>query len=148
MRVTSWSSAGQVAGDSAYTRDRVEIMRQLTTYFGGGTTFPLDLLRARYPENQRPAAGQRHLVVLSDAGLDTFLGRGQEEYADVAASVRRVIDTGSLMIIGHWRGQSREEAERLGYDVAEIPDVMQAPAACAALAERIATYTPEGATRG
>ncbi|MFD7075050.1 hypothetical protein ACFV9G_12640 [Nocardioides sp. NPDC059952] len=148
VRVTSWSSAGQVAGDSAYTRDRVEIMRQLTTYFGGGTTFPLDLLRARYPAARQPKDGQRHLVVLSDAGLDTFLGRGQEEYADVAASVRRVIDTGSLMIIGHWRGQSREEAERLGYDVAEIPDVMQAPAACAALAERIATYTPEGATRG
>jgi hypothetical protein len=62
--------------------------------------------------------------------------------------VRRVIDTGSLMIIGHWRGQSREQAERLGYDVAEIPDVMQAPAACAALAARIAVYTPEGATRG
>ncbi|SDJ97150.1 Mg-chelatase subunit ChlD [Nocardioides sp. YR527] len=148
VRVTSWSSAGQVAGDSAYTRDRVEIMRQLTTYFGGGTTFPLDLLRARYPESRRPAEGQRHLVVLSDAGLDTFLGRGQEEYADVAAAVRRVIDTGSLMIIGHWRGQSREQAERLGYDVAEIPDVMQAPAACAALAARIAAYTPEGADRG
>ncbi|MEU6135539.1 hypothetical protein [Nocardioides sp. NPDC047086] len=148
VRVTSWSSAGQVAGDSAYTRDRVEIMRQLTTFFGGGTTFPLDLLRARYPDLPRPNDGQRHLVVLSDAGLDTFLGRGQEEYAGVAPAVRRVIDTGSLMIIGHWRGQSREEAERLGYDVAEIPDVTQAPAACAALAARIAAYTPEGATRG
>ncbi|MDQ4113500.1 MAG: VWA domain-containing protein [Actinomycetota bacterium] len=147
VRVTSWSSAGQVAGESAYTRDRVEIMRQLTTYFGGGTTFPLDLLRARYPA-QRPTEGQRHLVVLSDAGLDTFLGRGQEEYADVAPAVRRVIDTGSLMIIGHWRGQAREQAERLGYDVAEIPEVAQAPAACAALAARIAGYPTTGTAAG
>ncbi|NYI80850.1 VWA domain-containing protein [Nocardioides panzhihuensis] len=148
VRVTSWSAAGQVAGDSVYTRDRVEIMRQLTTYFGGGTTFPLDLLHARYPETQRPAAGQRHLVVLSDAGLDTFLGRGQEEYAGVAAAVRRVIDTGSLMIIGYWRGQWREQADRLGYDVAEIPDVLQAPAACAALAERIAGHRASGTPKG
>ncbi|GGU10580.1 VWA domain-containing protein [Nocardioides albus] len=148
VRVTSWSSAGQVAGDSTYTRDRVEIMRQLTTFFGGGTTFPLDLLRARYPEVQRPAEGQRHLVVLSDAGLDTFLGRGQEEYAGVAAAVRRVIDTGSLMIIGRWGGQWREQAERLGYDVAEIPDVLQAPAACAALAARIAGYRTAGTAKG
>ncbi|MEI7055798.1 hypothetical protein WBG06_08280 [Nocardioides sp. CCNWLW239] len=148
VRVTSWSSAGQVAGESVYTRDRVEIMRQLTTFFGGGTTFPLDLLRARYPGSRRPTDGQRHLVVLSDAGLDTFLGRGQEEYADVAAAVRRVIDTGSLMIIGRWRGQARDQAERLGYEIAEIPDVAQAPAACAALAARIASYAPEGAHRG
>lgn len=148
VRVTSWSAAGQVAGDSTYTRDRVEIMRQLTTFFGGGTTFPLDLLRARYPESVRPIDGQRHLVVLSDAGLDTFLGRGQEEYADVAGAVRRVIDTGSLMIIGRWRGESRDAAERLGYDVAEIPDVMQAPAACAALAARIADHVATGTAKG
>lgn len=148
VRVTSWSSAGQVAGDSAYTRDRVEIMRQLTTFFGGGTTFPLDLLRARYPESKHPAEGQRHLVVLSDAGLDTFLGRGQEEYAGVAAAVRRVIDTGSLMIIGRWSGQWRKEAERLGYEVAETPDIQQAPAACAALAARIAGYRVVGSAKG
>lgn len=148
VRVTSWSAAGQVAGDSVYTRDRVEIMRQLTTYFGGGTTFPLDLLRARYPESRPPAEGQRHLVVLSDAGLDTFLGRGQEEYAGVAAAVRRVIDTGSLMIIGRWGGEWRKEAARLGYDVAEIPEVLQAPAACAALAERIAGHRASGTAKG
>lgn len=149
VRVTSFSGPGQVAGGSVYTRDRIEVMRQLTTYFGGGTTFPLDLLARRYLE--QPAQASRddvrhHLVVLSDDGLVSMFGAGQEEYADVAAQVRRRVDTATLLLEDH-HGQARDQAAAAGYDVLELAAMSDAPAACAALAARIAAYRPKEAIR-
>jgi len=147
-RVTSWSGPGQVAGGSVFTRDRLEIMRQLTTFFCGGTTFPLDLLASRYPPAGRGRAGERrHLVVLSDDGLASLFGRGQEQYAGVAAAVRRVLDTATLLVQDRSRSMARPAAEA-GYDVGYLDDMASAPAVCAALAARIAGTHGREVVRG
>ncbi|BBY28433.1 VWA domain-containing protein [Mycolicibacterium sediminis] len=140
VRVTSWSGPGQVAGGSVFTRDRLEVMRQLTTFFGGGTTFPLDLLAARYPPEDRGRSGERrHLVVLSDDGLSSFFGTGQEAYAGVAARVRRVVDTATLLVEDRSRSMALPAAEA-GYDVGYLDDMASAPRVCADLAARIAGH--------
>jgi hypothetical protein len=139
VRVTSWSGAGQVAGGSVFTRDRLEIMRQLTTFFSGTTSFPLDLLATRYPPGDRGRAGERrHLVVLSDDGLASLFGKGQEQYAGVAAAVRRVLDTATLLVQDRRRSMAKPAAEA-GYDVDYLDDMASAPRVCAALAARIAS---------
>ena len=138
VRVTSWSGPGEVAGGSVFTRDRLEIMRQLTTFFSGGTTFPLDLLASRYPPEDRGRAGERrHFVVLSDDGLASLFGRGQEQYAGVAAAVRRVLDTATLLVLDRSRSIAKPAAAA-GYDVDYLDVMANAPAVCAALAARIA----------
>jgi hypothetical protein len=148
VRVTSWSGPGQVAGGSVFTRDRLEIMRQLTTFFAGGTTFPLDLLASRYPLGDRGRAGERrHLVVLSDDGLASLFGQGQEQYAGVAAAVRRVLDTATLLVQDRKRSMARPAAEA-GYDVDYLDDMASAPRVCAALAARIAGSRDREALRG
>lgn len=142
VRVTSWSGPGQVAGDSVYTRDRLEIMRQLTTFFGGSTVFPLDLLAHRYPPGDHGHDELRHLVVLSDDGLMSLFGAGQEEYAGVAAAVRRQLDTATLLVQNRSRSVSTPAAEA-GYDVDYLDNMSDAPAVCARLAAHIAGYRRE-----
>ncbi|MEX3644948.1 hypothetical protein [Mycolicibacterium porcinum] len=142
VRVTSWSGRGQVAGDSVYTRDRLEIMRQLTTFFGGGTVFPLDLLADRYPPGERDRDELRHLVVLSDDGLMSLFGSGQEEYAGVAAAVRRQLATATLLVQDRSRSVAAPAAEA-GYGVDYLDNMADAPAVCARLAAHIAGYRRE-----
>ncbi|MBX8688991.1 VWA domain-containing protein [Mycobacterium sp. 20091114027_K0903767] len=142
VRVTSWSGRGQVAGDSVYTRDRLEIMRQLTTFFGGGTVFPLDLLADRYPPGERDRDELRHLVVLSDDGLMSLFGSGQEEYAGVAAAVRRQLATAALLVQDRSRSVAAPAAEA-GYGVDYLDNMADAPAVCARLAAHIAGYRRE-----
>ncbi|TVY02485.1 VWA domain-containing protein [Mycolicibacterium porcinum] len=142
VRVTSWSGRGQVAGDSVYTRDRLQIMRQLTTFFGGGTVFPLDLLADRYPPGERDRDELRHLVVLSDDGLMSLFGSGQEEYAGVAAAVRRQLATATLLVQDRSRSVAAPAAEA-GYGVDYLDNMADAPAVCARLAAHIAGYRRE-----
>jgi hypothetical protein len=123
-------------------------MRQLTTFFCGGTTFPLDLLASRYPPADRGRAGERrHLVVLSDDGLASLFGRGQEQYAGVAAAVRRVVDTATLLVQDRSRSMAKPAAEA-GYDVDYLDDMASAPGVCAALAARIARSRDREVLRG
>ncbi|WP_207795422.1 VWA domain-containing protein [Cryobacterium zongtaii] len=147
VRVTSFSAAGQVAGGERFTRDRLEALRDLTTYFGWGTVFPLDLYGSRYRGLGRTSASvRRHVVVLSDEGLLSMFGAGQPEYADVAARVRRGLDTATL-ILQDPRRSVAEPAALAGYDVEYIQRMDDAPAACARLARRLTESDPRHATR-
>lgn len=144
VRVTSFSAAGQVAGGARFTRDRLEALRDLTTYFGGGTVFPLDLYGDRYRGLGRTSARvRRHVVVLSDEGLLSMFGTGQPQYADVAARVRRGLDTATLVLQDSRRSVAGPAAAA-GYDVEYIERMDDAPAACARLARRLAESPPAG----
>ena len=147
VRVTSFSAAGQVAGGQRFTRDRLEALRDLTHYFGGGTVFPLDLYGSRYSGLGRTSSSvRRHVVVLSDEGLLSMFGAGQPQYADVAARVRRGIDTATL-ILQDPRRSITEPAAAAGYDVEYIDRMDDAPAACARLARRLTESDPSRAPR-
>jgi hypothetical protein len=143
-RVTSFSAAGEVAGGARFTRDRAELMRDLTFYFGHGTTFPLDLYARRYEEPHRAHGGapvtRRHVVVLSDDGLQSMFGAGQPQYADVARRVRGRLDSATLVVQDGGRRLSGPAGEA-GYDVEYIARMSDAPLVCAKLAQRLADPT-------
>ncbi len=142
VRVTSFSGPGQVAGNDSFTRDRAALLNAVTTYFGGGTTFPLDLLAQRYAQPRPTAPGVeslRHLVVLSDEGLMSFFGVGQPEYATVAATVRARLDTATLLVMDS-RHSIGAAADRAGYAVEYLKSMDDAPPACARLARAIENY--------
>jgi hypothetical protein len=135
VRVTSFSGPGQVAGVDRFTRDHVSIVGGLTAFIGGGTSFPLDLYGARYSRLPAPgAATRRHVVVLSDDGLRSMFGVGNEPFAATAATVRSKLTTGTLVLLDA-RQQVSDLAERAGYDVVYLDTMADAPAACARLAE-------------
>jgi hypothetical protein len=138
VRTTSFSSAGQVAGTADFSRERVEIVKGLTTYFGGGTTFPLDLLAQRYLDSRPRRGEERHLVVLTDTGYVSLLGHGQEQFADVAARVRAHVVDATMVIDGRVSDEERTDAAAGGYELIEVAGMEGAPAVCARLAAKIA----------
>ncbi|MCU1423670.1 MAG: hypothetical protein JWN36_3321 [Microbacteriaceae bacterium] len=137
VRVTSFAGPGQVAGSAGFTRNRADAMRDLCFYFAGSTTFPLDVYGARYSAPAPHGQTRRHVVVLSDDGLLSMFGEGQPQYAAVAARVRSVIDTGTL-VVQDSRHAIATPAAAAGYDVEYIASMREAPAACARLARRLA----------
>ena len=148
VRVTSFAGPGQVAGGNRFTRDRAEALRDLTFYFGGGTTFPLDVYGSRYRDTRSDrAAGdtvaRRHVVVLSDDGLRSIFGAGQEQFSTTALDVRRVLDSGTLIVEDRTH-QMADPAAAAGYDVEYIDTMNDAPAACARLARRLAEPRASG----
>jgi hypothetical protein len=137
VRPTSWASPGQVAGPDRFLRDPVAVMAGIAYFYAGGTSFPLDLLHARYAN--LPDADdtvRRHLVVLSDDGLSSMFGVGNDPYAQVAAQVRPKLTTATLVLLDSSRVVA-PLADRAGYDVAYLPSMDDAPAVCARLAEVI-----------
>ena len=137
VRVTSFSGQGQVAGGDRFTRDPGRIIGDLAWYFGGGTTFPLDLLERRYAPLAPPRDEvRRHLVVLSDDGLESMFGVGNEPYASVAAATRSKLTTGTLVVLD--RARSIEPlAAAAGYDTLYVETMADAPVVCARLAEAL-----------
>lgn len=137
VRVTSFSGTGEVAGMTRFGRNPSEIIAAVSLFFGRSTSFPLDLYSSRYAG--LPPAGdeaQRHVVVLSDDGLVSMFGVGNEPYAGVAKTVRQVLTTGTLVLMDP-RHQVAQLAERDGYDVVYLRTMADAPRACAALAEAL-----------
>lgn len=138
IRVTSWSGAGEVAGDAAFTRSRVAAVADALTYFGGGTAFPLDLYRQRYQRARAEDGVRRHVVVLSDDGLVSMFGAAQPGRARIAATIRPVLTTATLLVIDPLRRVS-EAAAAAGYTIEYLETLADAPAACARLARTIAS---------
>lgn len=160
VRAASFSGAGEVAGSEGWSRDRRAISDVLLTFFGGGTTFPLDLLARRYlepgGEQALRAAGvvRRHLVVISDDGLSSMFGVGHEadpSLADVAVWVRPRLDSATLLLVGlATLSGVGEEAEAAGYDVLHVPEIAAVPQAAARLGELLGAppVTTGGGQRG
>jgi len=135
VRVTSFSGPGQVAGTADFSRKEAEVWQGLLHFFGGGTSFPLDLYERRYAGMREPREGEaRHVVVLSDDGLSSMFGAGNARYESVAARVRTVLTTGTLMVCLPYATTTRP-TERDGYRYLYLDSMDDAPAACARLAE-------------
>lgn len=135
VRVTSFSGAGQVAGSEDFQRTVPGVVRDLACYFGGGTTFPLDLLERRYADLRPPLPDERrHLLVLSDDGLVSMFGDGNDAFAGVAARVRPLLTTATLLLSAV-SDRVDAQAAAAGYDVLHVRTMDEAPAACARLAE-------------
>ncbi|MDL5351458.1 VWA domain-containing protein [Microbacterium sp. zg-YB36] len=135
VRVASFSGPGQVAGSERFTRDAARVAADLACYFGHVTSFPLDLLDRRYAQLAPPRSEERrHLVVLSDDGLTSMFGDGNEPFADVAARTRTKLTTATLVVLARAR-RVEPLARAAGYDVLYLELMADAPRVCARLAE-------------
>ena len=76
VHATLWSSKGQVTQTGGFVRDEDAILRVLTGYYGGGTTFPIHVLRntyANWPAGARPT----HILMISDDGITSMFARDE-----------------------------------------------------------------------
>lgn len=100
VQATLWSGARQFTTTRGFVRGEGEILRVLTGYFGGGTAFPIHLLRDTYaarPPDARPA----HVLVISDDGVSTMFDKdehGRDGWAIAAEALRRAGGGGSFVL--------------------------------------------------
>jgi len=80
VRVTLWSGAHQFDITDGFVRDEHAALSVLTGYFGGGTAFPLHVLRDRYL-GPKPPDRPAHIMVISDDGVSTMFGRDERKRA-------------------------------------------------------------------
>jgi hypothetical protein len=134
VQATTWSGPRQIAGTGGFTRDSDAVLRAIVAHFGGGTSFPVQLLAdthlgdrtGRAPEG----AGRRtrHIAVISDDGVTTMftdgawrLPEGFDPRDTVAArAVRAAGGGGTLVLAVH--DVERYVAMAPGYDVYAVTD--------------------------
>lgn len=101
VQATTWSGAGQVAGTDGFTRDPVRALHAVVAYFGGGTTFPLDLLRRTHlGDGRQPPTATRptHVAVVSDDGARSMLP-GSGPLQDVAVRALAAAGGGGSLVL-------------------------------------------------
>ena len=76
VQVTLWSGAQQFKTTKGFIRNENEVLQVLTDYFGGGTAFPIHVLRKTHIEKNRER--DSHVVILSDDGVTTLFDQDEK----------------------------------------------------------------------
>jgi len=71
VQATLWSGKNQCTTTRGFVRDSTDVLNVLTGYFGGGTQFPIHVLRQTYATRDA-AARAVHILVISDDGVSTM----------------------------------------------------------------------------
>ncbi|MCP5543701.1 MAG: VWA domain-containing protein [Akkermansiaceae bacterium] len=71
VHATLWSGKHQFQSTPGFIRDETAILRVLTSHYGGGTQFPLHVLRETYAA-RRPDERPVHVLSISDDGVTTM----------------------------------------------------------------------------
>ena len=76
MQATLWSGARQFTSTAGFVRDERAVLGVLTGYFGGGTAFPLHVMRETY-RKRTPLDRAVHILVISDEGVSTMFDKDE-----------------------------------------------------------------------
>ncbi len=125
VQATLWSGARQFETTRGFVTDTEQVLRILTGYIGGGTAFPVHVLRDTYAgrrDRDRPV----HLLVISDDGVTTMFDR-DEHGGDGAAIARLALERargGGTMVLNlyRWPDDDLRPAVEMGWDVVPISD--------------------------
>ncbi|MEQ8350460.1 MAG: vWA domain-containing protein [Leptospiraceae bacterium] len=130
VQATLWSGPNQVQITDGFVRDEDQILSVLTGYIGGGTSFPLQILRKTYLEH--PLPGRKvHILVISDYGVDTMLqndelGNSGKDIARKALECAGGGGTFALELYTSWEQNKRlKEAASLGFNIHSVTSAQE-----------------------
>jgi hypothetical protein len=104
VQATLWSGARQFQSTDGFVRDERAVLRILTGYFGGGTAFPLHVLRDTFAA-RKPTARPAHILVVSDDGVSTMFDAVDERGTpgwEVARAARARARGGGTLVLNLW----------------------------------------------
>lgn len=99
VQAVLWSDKSQVLTTGGFVRDELAILQVLAGYFGGGTQFPIPLLRRTYAKRARK--NPAHVMVISDDGVSTMFDddeRGNSGWDIAKTALERAGGGGSLVL--------------------------------------------------
>lgn len=126
VQATLWSGKQQFLTTPGFVRDEKAVLRVLTGYFGGGTAFPIHILRdttAARTKRDKPV----HVLVISDDGVTTMFDadeRGNSGW-DVARQALTAGRAGGTLVLNyrHWaKDANLQRAQREGWAIHSIGD--------------------------
>lgn len=104
VQVTLWSGKKQFMATRGFVRDEDAILRILTGFYGGGTSFPIHQLRETFrTRRERPT----HILMISDDGITTMFedderGSSGWDVSAAALAAGRAGGTMALNLPRHW----------------------------------------------
>ncbi len=119
VQATLWSGTRQFTVTDGFVRDERQVMAVLTGHFGGGTAFPLHVLRDTYRSQARSSgseqhdhAARTHILIVSDEGVDTIYNTDEEgtEGRLIAEMALDVAGGGGTMALNLYRAPDKIEA--------------------------------------
>lgn len=137
VQATLWSGKNQYATTPGFVRNETEVLRVLTGFFGGGTAFPIHVLRDTYAargKRSRPV----HILVISDDGVTTLFDqdeRGNSGWDVARAAIERARGGGTFVLdlsgeidapggvssyYGNVAGQLRRARDELGFAIHRV----------------------------
>ena len=125
VQATLWSGAQQFQTTDGFTEDRDAILRVVLGHIGGGTAFPLHVLRDTYRQRRdddRPA----HILVVSDDGVTTIFNDDEEGTPGrevQAEALRRARGGGTWVLELFGTPSGIEEARAMGWTIEEVDDL-------------------------
>ncbi|HOY66676.1 MAG TPA: VWA domain-containing protein [Candidatus Ozemobacteraceae bacterium] len=125
VKATLWSGKNETLSTDGFVRDESALLGVLTGYLGGGTCFPIHLLRGTF-ESRTPRDRPVHVMVISDEGVDTMFAddeRGISGWKTAALALEkgRAGGTLALNLYGSPEGHAwAVEAKRCGWDIAVV----------------------------
>lgn len=131
VQATLWSGTHQFVSTPGFVRDEAALLRVLTGYFGGGTAFPIHVLRDTFGA-RRPTDRPVHVLVISDDGVTTLFAhdeRGTSGWTVAAESLTKAGGGGTMVlnIPANWEmlsGQAfadiRRARDELGWHIYRV----------------------------
>lgn len=100
VQVTLWSGKNQFESTDGFTRNETEVLRILTGFYGGGTAFPIHVLRETFAR-RRADAPPTHVMVISDDGVTTLFDQDEQGNSgwDVAAAALKKARGGGTLVL-------------------------------------------------
>ncbi|HOT30378.1 MAG TPA: vWA domain-containing protein [Candidatus Ozemobacteraceae bacterium] len=125
VKATLWSGKNEVKTTGEFVRDERALLAILTGYLGGGTCFPIHLLRETF-DGRTPKDRPVHVMVISDDGIDTMFQDDEKgvsgwETARMALERGRAGGTLALNLYAdldayHWTAR----AKNIGWDISVV----------------------------
>ena len=122
VQATLWSGAGQFQTTGRFVRNADEVLRILTGYLGGGTAFPIHILRDTYADRKTTDRAV-HLLIVSDDGVTTMFDKDERGNSgwDVSAAALGRARGGGTMILNLWQSWEQDPklvgAHKQGWDI-------------------------------
>lgn len=125
VQATLWSGAHEFTMTDGFVRDEQAVLRILTGFFGGGTAFPIHVLRDTYAGRTERDARERpaHVLVISDDGVTTMFDRDERgrDGREVSRQAIASAGGGATMVLNLWQPLERNTdlaaAREDGWDI-------------------------------
>ena len=118
VQVTLWSGSHQFMSTDGFVRDEREVLRILTSFYGGMTCFPIHRLRETFA-SERPR--RTHILMISDDGITTMFDKDERGNSgwDIAAHALKMGGAGGTMALNmpaKWEDAGRFNWKRSDYE--------------------------------